>query len=69
MENWRLEETSKIHNAEYSVPEKLTALAGILDQEATIIHKIDFLKSEALEKIREDKTLKAIEKVFLNLIN
>ncbi|KAJ3344509.1 hypothetical protein HDU83_005131 [Entophlyctis luteolus] len=63
LEHWRLQETLAINNAGYSEPARLAALADLMDQEATLIQKIDRLKITASEENRERKIVKLLEKM------
>ncbi|KAI9355623.1 hypothetical protein DFJ73DRAFT_824423 [Zopfochytrium polystomum] len=63
LENWRLQETEKINNANYSEPARLAALADLMDQEAVLIQKIDKLRSVASEENRERRIVKLLEKM------
>ncbi|KAH6599010.1 hypothetical protein BASA50_003330 [Batrachochytrium salamandrivorans] len=44
LENWRLKEIERINGLGYSQPVRLAALADLLDQESTLLRKIDQLK-------------------------
>ncbi|KAJ1340394.1 hypothetical protein BSLG_004987 [Batrachochytrium salamandrivorans] len=44
LENWRLKEIDRINGLGYSQPVRLAALADLLDQESTLLRKIDQLK-------------------------
>ncbi|TPX32262.1 hypothetical protein SmJEL517_g04567 [Synchytrium microbalum] len=49
LEKWRLQEAERIANAGYSDKERIKALADLLDQEASLLQKIDRLKFVAAE--------------------
>ncbi|KAJ3397440.1 hypothetical protein HDU92_007829 [Lobulomyces angularis] len=63
LENWRIQETQKINNANFSEPARLTALADLLDQEASLIQKIDRLKITANEENKELSIVNLLDKM------
>ncbi|KAJ3082455.1 hypothetical protein HK102_001665, partial [Quaeritorhiza haematococci] len=63
LESWRVEETEKINQAGYSEPARLTALAELLDQEASLIQKIDRLRSQANDENRDKAIVKLLEEM------
>ena len=61
LEVWRQQETDKINRAGYTEPARLASLANLLDQEATLIQKIDRLKNQANEENSEKSILNLLE--------
>ncbi|KAJ8323620.1 hypothetical protein QVD99_007212 [Batrachochytrium dendrobatidis] len=63
LENWRLQETSRINGMGYTEPARLAALADLLDQESALLQKIDRLKLAANEENREKSIVQLLEKM------
>ncbi|KAI8922997.1 hypothetical protein BC831DRAFT_404309 [Entophlyctis helioformis] len=57
LENWRIQETSRINSMQYSEPARLAALADLLDQESALLQKIDRLKIAANDENRENAVM------------
>ena len=63
LENWRIQETSRINQAQFTEPARLAALSDLLDQESALLQKIDRLKLAANEENREKGTVKLLEEM------
>ncbi|TPX43836.1 hypothetical protein SeLEV6574_g04836 [Synchytrium endobioticum] len=61
LEKWRIQETERINNAGHSEEDRLKELAELLDQEASLLQKIDRLKGVAAEGNRERAVFRKLD--------